>query len=153
MKCITKCLAIASLVVMSATASAGPWYFDVGAGNADVEDDSDLYMKLGVGYQYSRAISFEGGYLDLGEPNNVGIDGFYGGAKGKIEMNKTTNLYGKVGLYLWDAGVADGNDLLLGGGVEFERVGPGNLGVEVLTVDLDDADATLIGVSYNISLK
>ena len=139
--------------MLASVASADPWYFDVGAGNADLEDDGDLYTKLGVGYTYSRAISFEGGYLDLGEHLGADADGFYGGARGKLEMNKTTNLYGKVGLYIWDWGPLDGSDLLLGGGVEFERVGPGHLGVEVLTVDLDDSDATLIGVSYNIFLK
>ncbi len=128
-------------------------YFDGGLGNADVDagpaDDSDTYMKLGIGDRITKNLNWEAGYWDMG--TDFEVDGFFGNIKGSIELNSDTNLFGKVGLYMWDAiGDNDGNDLFFGGGVTFEKVGPGNVNLEILMGDLDDGDFTTIGGSYSI---
>lgn len=129
-------------------------YFDGGLGNANVElgnvDDDDIYMRIGIGGELSDTLSVEGGYWDLGDPASVSVDGIYGNIKASMPLQGNLRLFGKVGLYMWDAGPADGNDLFFGGGLSFGNIGPGNLSAEIILMDLDDADATTIGASYSI---
>jgi hypothetical protein len=141
-------------------------YFDGGLGNASVDfdtitvlpngdvrsvsvDDSETYIRLGVGDRIGKTpLNWEGGYWDLGD-----VDGLFGNVKVAMDLNKDTQLFGKAGLYMWDAGQADGNDLFFGGGVTFEKIGPGNLNLELFLMDLDGIDVTTIGGSYTIPLN
>lgn len=151
MNTLIKSILFAGAVLFSQASFA--LYFDVGLGSSDVDaggfDDSDTYMRLGVGDQINKNLNWEAGYWDLG--TDFDVNGFFGNIKAAMDINSDTQLFGKIGLYMWDAvGDSDGTDMFFGGGVTFEKMGPGNLNLEILMGDLDDADATTIGGSYSI---
>jgi hypothetical protein len=128
-------------------------YFDGGLGNANVDagaaDDDDIYLKFGVGDGINRNLNWEAGYWNVG--TDAGVNGFFGDLKLFTGINSDTQLFGKVGLYMWDAdGNNDGTDMFFGGGVTFLKMGPGNLNLELLMGDLEDWDLTTIGASYSI---
>jgi hypothetical protein len=151
MNVLLKSILFAGAVLFSQASFA--LYFEGGIGNANIDgrfgDDDDMYLKLGVGDGINRNLGWEAGYLDLG--TDAEVDGFFGDIKLATDLNRDTQLFGKVGLYLWNAiGDNDGTDLFFGGGITFKRIGPGNVNVEILLGDLDDADMTTIGASYSV---
>jgi hypothetical protein len=153
MNTLIKSILFAGIVLFShASYAAYSLYFDGGIGRSEVDggrDDSDTYLRLGVGGQIQKNLNWEAGYWDLG--TEAEVDGFFGNVKGAIDLNRDTQLFGKAGLYMWNAiGDNDGIDLFFGGGVTFKKVGPGNVNVEILMGDLDDADMNTIGASYSI---
>lgn len=155
MNALKRSIFFAGLLFTSQTLYAAELYFDGGLGSANVElgnvDDDDIYMRIGIGGELSDTLSVEGGYWDLGEPGGISVDGIYGNLKASMPLQGgDMRLYGKVGLYMWDAGIDDGNDLFFGGGLTFGKVGPGNLSAEIILMDLDEADATTIGAAYSI---
>lgn len=127
-------------------------YFDGGLGNADIDagpvDDSDTYLRIGIGDEINKTLNWEAGFWDVGTAFEV--DGLFGNIKAGMDLNSDTRLFGKVGLFMWDAGANDGNDLFYGGGVTFKKMGPGDLNLELLLSDLDGADLMTIGGSYSI---
>lgn len=158
---LIKSILFAGVFFSSQALYAAGLYFDGGLGNADVElgnvDDSDIYMRIGIGGELSDTLSVEGGFWDLGDFSgggaSVSVDGIYGNLKASMPLEGKIRLFGKVGLYMWDAGAEDGNDLFFGGGVSFGKIGPGDLSAEIILMDLDEADATTIGASYSIPFK
>lgn len=152
MNTLLKSVLFTGAVLFSQASSA--LYFDAGLGNANVElgafDDDDTYLKLGIGDGINKNLSWEAGYWDVG--TDAEVDGFFGNIKAAMDLNSDTQLFGKIGLYLWDSVVDDGNDMFFGGGVTFEKVGPGNINLEILMGDLDSADLTTIGGSYSIPI-
>jgi hypothetical protein len=151
---LIKSILFAGAVLVSQASFA--LYFDAGLGSSNVDsgaqDDSDTYLKLGVGDKFQKNLGWEAGYWDMGTDANV--DGFFGNIKAFTNLNSDTQLFGKVGLYMWNAsGNNDGNDLFFGGGVTFLKIGPGNINLEILLGDLDNADFTTIGGSYSIPLN
>lgn len=151
---LTKSFLFTWILLSSQALFAAELYFDGGLGNANVEignaDEDDLYMRIGIGGELSDALSVEGGFWDLGDFGPFSVDGLYGNIKASTSLQKNLRLFGKVGLYMWDAGQEDGNDLFFGGGLSFGNMGPGSLNVEIILMDLDEADATTIGASYSI---
>jgi hypothetical protein len=144
-------------------------YLDLGLGNADVEVDDlegdDTYFKITIGGQIGDGMYVEGGFMDLGEaedgPFSAEADGLFGALKFGTETGNGMLLYGRIGLYMWDAegcvsgfGCADddGTDIFFGGGVAW-KVGPGTLGAELQILELDDVDVTTIGAAYNFPLN
>ncbi len=175
MNTLIKTILLSGMFIIAPAAFGAPMYFDIGLGNASVEaeeegievDGSDTYLRIAVGADLSSALSVEGGYWDLGEASDTvfgtdvsaAADGLFGDVKGRMKLNSDTELYGKIGLFLWDAEICadglgcasdDGNDLFYGGGVTFQKVGPGNINLEVLMTSLDDVDVTTFGGSYSI---
>jgi hypothetical protein len=175
MNALIKSILIAGGFLFAQSSFAAQWYFDAGLGNANLESDlggglevegDDTYLRVAVGAEFSEALAVEGGYWDLGEASdNVlglvdvssSVDGLFGDVKGSMALNSDTALFGKIGLYLWDADSCvegfgcegnDGNDLFYGGGVGFD-MGPGTLNLELLLMSLDDADVTNLGLSYS----
>jgi hypothetical protein len=149
MNTLIKSILFAGAVLFSQSSFA--LYFDGGLGNADVDpvDDSDIYIRLGVGDRINKNFNWEAGYWDMG--TDADVKGFFGNVKAVMDVNSDTQLFGKIGLYMWDAiGDNDGIDLFLGGGVTFKKVGPGNVNLEILMGDLDNGDFTTIGGSYSI---
>lgn len=149
----------------SQQALAEGWYFDGGIGNADVEeggfDGSDTYFRIGAGYESSDVLSYEGGFLDLGDADDGGVtasaDGLFGAVKGTMPGD-SVDLFGRIGIYMWDAETCidglgcssdDGSDIFFGAGVGFDA-GPGSLNVELHLMELDDVDVTTIGASYSV---
>ncbi|HEY3487827.1 MAG TPA: outer membrane beta-barrel protein [Gammaproteobacteria bacterium] len=143
-------------------------YLDLGLGNSTVEIDdfegSDTYFKVAIGGEISDNITAEGGFWNLGEAEDAGVevsaDGLFGDVKFSHDLNSDTSIFGKLGLFMWDgeacAGVCasdDGNDMFYGAGVGF-AVGSGTVNIEILMselgADLGDFDVTTIGGSYSI---
>jgi hypothetical protein len=145
MNTLIKSILFAGAVLFSQASLAAQLYFDPGVGIADGDGDSELYLKLGIGGEISKELSVEGGYLDIDE-----VDGFFGDVKYSYRLNSDTQLFGKLGLYIWDSGRDDGNDLLFGGGVTFEGMGPGDVNIELLLTDFNGDDVTLLGATYSI---
>lgn len=146
MKTLMKSLMFGGIFLFSQASFA--WHLDIGAGSADADVpglDKETYLKVGVGGDIIPVLSWEAGYLDLGD---LEVDGLYGNVKGSIDLGGA-QLFGKLGTYLWETTNDDGNDLFYGIGVGFD-VGPGSLNLEYLLLDIDGTDVTLIGVSYSI---
>jgi hypothetical protein len=165
MNTLIRSLVLTGAFLFAPTGFAASLYFDGGLGNADVEgdvtvtvpgvgtfngefDDSDTYLKLGVGGKINKTWNWEAGYWDIGTEGDA--SGFFGNARAAMNLNSDTELFGKIGLYLWDADFSDGSDLFYGGGVTFKKVGPGNINLELLLADLDGFDLMTIGGSYSI---
>ena len=139
-------------------------------GNQSV-DGKDTAWKIFGGYMFNRNFGIEGAYVDLGE---LSYSGSFGGAPvtgGKVEVtgfnisaigafpvNEQFSIFGKLGLFIWDAeandttggqpfsATDDGTDLSFGVGVSYNFTR--NLGVraEWEMFKASDADASLISV-------
>jgi OOP family OmpA-OmpF porin len=134
-------------------------------------DGKDSAFKIFGGYMFNRHFGIEGAYVDLGEAtysgNFVGlpvtggrveITGFNLSALGALPVSEQFSVFGKIGLFLWDAEASDttggapfsaqqdGTDLSFGIGLGYQFTR--NLGVraewEMFTTD--DADSSLISV-------
>ena len=134
-------------------------------------DGKDNAFKIFGGYMFNRHFGIEGAYVDLGEVSYSGdffgtpvtggrveLTGFNVSAVGSYPVNEQFSVFGKVGLFLWDAEAndttggapfsakQDGTDLSFGVGVGYHFTR--NLGVraEWEMFKTDDADATLLSV-------
>jgi len=134
-------------------------------------DGKDTAWKVFGGYMFNRNFGIEAAYVDLGE---VSYSGSFGGAAvtgGKVEVNgfniaalgsypvtQEFSVFGKIGLFLWNAEASDttggvpfsakndGTDLSFGLGVGYSFTP--NLGVraEFERFEASDADANLISI-------
>lgn len=134
-------------------------------------DGKDTAWKLFGGYMFSRNLGIEGAYVDLGEVSysgeffglpvtggKVGITGFSIAALGNLPINEQFSVFGKLGLFLWEAEASDitggvpfsdktdGTDLMFGIGLAYQFTR--NLGVraEYEMFAADEADAGLVSV-------
>jgi len=127
--------------------------FDVDAG-----DDSDTYFSVGVGFDVNKNFAFEGSYKDYG-----GIDGrgwsadatsFSAAAVGKLPLNASVELLGKIGLDLWEVDADpgdddDGFDLFLGFGAGFNVNSRTDITVTYEMHEFDDVDVDVLAVGIN----
>jgi len=86
--------------------------------DADLEDDSDTYMGIGLGFGVTENFAFEVGYKDFGEASEsarevgVAVDlsveatSFTVAAVGKLPIGSSAELFGKVGLDIWETDVS-----------------------------------------------
>jgi OOP family OmpA-OmpF porin len=102
-------------------------------------DDEDTALSIFGGYQVNRNFGVEVGYTDLGQASISGpggsvrfeATGFEFSGVGTIPLTQQFSLYGKLGLFLWDAdargtvlgfpfsGSDDGTDLTFAFGARF----------------------------------
>jgi hypothetical protein len=170
MKTLFKSLLLSGFLMVAPSAFAAQMYIDLGLGNSTVEIDefegSDTYLKIAVGGEVSEGFGWEGGFWDVGDAEDAGVtvsaDGLFGNIKASHAINSDTKIFGKLGLFMWDGKACaggdclsdDGNDLFYGGGVTFEKVGPGSINLEILMSELGsdagDFDVMTIGGSYSI---
>jgi OOP family OmpA-OmpF porin len=134
-------------------------------------DGKDSGFKIFGGYMFNRHFGVEAAYVDLGE---VSYSGTFGGAPvtgGKVEVSgfnisalgsfpvtEQFSVFGKIGLFLWDAeandttgGVPfsaseDGTDVSFGVGVGWQFTRNLGLRAEWEMFKTNEADATLISV-------
>ncbi len=109
-------------------------------------DDKDSSFKFFYGHQVSEVIALEFGYTDLGNvsatESSLGIvdtyefevSGISLSALGKLPVSDRVDLFGRIGVFLWDSdftvclpsasgcigGSDDGSDLLYGFGIDFK---------------------------------
>ena len=172
-----------ALALASTQASAqGVLGGSIGQGDIDEEvasglitsgsvDGKDTAWKLFGGYMFSPNLGIEGAYVNLGEVSYSGeffgspvtggkveITGFTIAALGNLPINEQFSVFGKLGLFVWEAEAsditgglpfsdkADGTDLMFGVGLgyQFSR----NLGVraEYEMFAADEADAGLVSI-------
>ena len=134
-------------------------------------DGKDSGFKIFGGYMFNRHFGVEAAYVDLGE---VSYSGTFGGAPvtgGKVEVSgfnisalgsfpvtEQFSVFGKIGLFLWDAEASDttgglpfsasedGTDVSFGVGVGWQFTRNLGLRAEWEMFKTNEADATLISV-------
>lgn len=153
-----KILLVAS-VLISSTAFAGG-YVGLSAGMSDANQgylDNGTSFSVTGGYALNENFALEASYIDLGDmDDNLGagltlsIDGFVVSAVGKVPLSNNINVFGKVGMFVWDAtadqdGLGavlndDGVDATFGLGVSVDFTPNFGLYAQFQQFDIDDGD-------------
>lgn len=170
-------------LLLGAQAHAQP-YIGGSFGQSDIDDDiaaglidsgsvdgKDTAFKIFGGYQLTPNFAIEGAYADLGEATYSGtfggapvtggkveVSGFNVSAVGILPLAHRFSLFGKLGLFVWDAeasdvtgGVpfsakADGTDLSFGLGGAYQLTQNLSLRAEWERFKLDNVDADMLSV-------
>lgn len=162
--------ATALLLGASVTSFAAQPYLIGQIGKSDFDtdgygDDSDTYFSIGVGFDISKNLAFEASYKDFGEVDG-GDDGFFyddwsaeassfsAAAVGKLPLNGSIELLGKVGLDLWETEFNpgdddDGFDLFLGFGAAFNVNASTDITLTYEMHEFDDLDVDVLAVGIN----
>jgi opacity protein-like surface antigen len=161
--------ASALLLGASATSFAAQPYLigQLGKSDFDVDgydDDSDTYFSIGVGFDISKNLAFEASYKDFGEADvgrgrfddsvSVEASAFSAAAVGKLPLNASFELIGKVGLDLWDVEAEpgdddDGFDLFLGFGAAFNVDSRMDITATYELHEFDDVDVDVVAIGIN----
>jgi OOP family OmpA-OmpF porin len=139
-------IAISMLSTISASHASVGFYIGVNVGKAEYDittdygpvsdlsgniiysaniDDSDTSLSFTLGYQVNANLSFEGGYINLGElgynisaylgdpifsdadiSGTIETDGLFFDIKGQVPINEVFSVYGKFGLLKWETDMA-----------------------------------------------
>lgn len=102
-------------------------------------DEEDVSFSIGAGYSFTKMFALEAGYVDLGEVEfsvpaaaytaSLSADGFYFGPRLTLEITPQFEVYGRVGVFAWDAefkdslgdsGSDDGTDIYFGIGAAYK---------------------------------
>lgn len=137
-------------------------------------DDDDTGWKIFGGYNFNQNFGVEAAWVDLGEATangtigaaaataNVEVDGFNISAVGRVPLGEQFSLFGKLGLYVWDASASatvattsvfldnDGTDISFGAGGQYDF--SKNFGVRAewerfSNVADDDVDLFTVGIA------
>jgi OmpA-OmpF porin, OOP family len=134
-------------------------------------DAKDTGWKIFGGYMFNRHVGVEAAYLNLGEVSYSGtfgglpvtggkveLTGFNIAALGSYPISEQFSVFGKLGLFIWDAeasdttggalfsATADGTDLSFGVGVSYNFTRNLGLRAEWEMFKTDEADATLLSI-------
>ncbi len=158
-----------------ATAGVGLSQFDADTAIFDL-GGSDIALELGAGYRFRTRwlpwvsfVAVEGAYVDLGKDSVVAnstefeleVDGIEIAVTGFVPFTQSLDVYGKLGVFSWDAELAangaalddtDGTDLLAGLGVAWNTGSPFGARLELDTYDILDGALT-ISVSGQYQFK
>lgn len=192
-------LVLSGLVAASQALAQGGFYIGGSVGQSDINDDvaipslitsgtvdgTDSAFKIYVGYQFNDYFGMDVGYVDLGKARyngsyfgtpvtggSVDIWGLNFSAVGTLPVGAGFAVFGKLGLFAWEATAKDttagfpfrgteyGGDFSLGVGfsynftknlsarVEWERFGLGGGGGYDYSVDLGHVDLLSFGMAY-----
>ena len=163
---LKKALITSSILLFASTANADGGYFGGSIGQTDIDtsgfDDGDSY-SIAAGYRVSKNFAVEVSYIDLGESEDniapvwtIESDGFNFSAVGIIPVNDKIELFGKVGMFMWDASLDeagtgelvsdDGTDLSLGLGATANLTDQFSVVFEYQQFDIDGDDVTNISI-------
>lgn len=169
---------------LSATQASGQGYVGASFGQSDIDqeittglidsgtvDARDTGWKIFGGYMFSRNLGLEVAYVNLGEVSYSGtfggfpvtggkveVTGFNVAALGHLPINEQFSLFGKIGLFTWDAeasdttagvpfsAAADGTDISFGLGVSYSFTRNFAVRAEWEMFQTDEADATLLSI-------
>jgi OmpA-OmpF porin, OOP family len=177
--------ALALSAMLASTQALAQFFIGGSIGQGDIDDDvteglitsdtvfdgKDTAYKIFGGYMFSRHFGVEAAYVNFGEATYSGdfvgspvtggkveIDGFNLSAIGSLPITEQFSIFGKVGLFLWDAEASDttagmpfsfkddGSDISFGIGLGYNFTR--NLGVQAEweMFKTDTADVTLLSV-------
>jgi OOP family OmpA-OmpF porin len=139
--------------------------FAVGATSCD---DEDTGLKVFGGYKFNPNFAVEGGWADFGEISaSVGTatvtaesDALFISALGAIPLGKRASIFGKIGLFFWDATIAgtgiapisdDGSDIMFGAGFGFDFTSQFAMRAEWEVYDLDGDDISMLSVGVQFT--
>lgn len=166
-----KTLLASSILLLVSTAQAEGGYIGASIGQTDVDiptfSDGDS-LAFTAGYRIDKNFAFEASYIDLGEFDDdiapvwtIKADGFNFAAVGIIPINNTFEVFGKVGMYIWDFSVSeagfgefyssDGNDISFGFGASANLTDQFNLIFEYQKFEVDDQDASNISFGARLN--
>jgi OOP family OmpA-OmpF porin len=164
---------ILGLALVCATTTAystdvGKGYISGYIGSTNIEDDgfddSDTSFRIGGGYKFNKNFALEGYYIDYGTTSDSGFtadaDGLQVQGVGLLPVSKNVDIYGKLGLVMWDAELClsgfgcmndDGNDFVFGFGGSFALSKQVDLRAEYEIADFDGTDVTTLMVGVNFA--
>lgn len=167
---IKKTLFASAVLIASATVHAEGGYFGVSIGQTEVDitgfDDGDSVSITG-GYRVNKNFAIEATYIDFGESEDdeppiwtIEADGFNFSAVGIIPVSEKVEVFGKVGMLMWDATLEeagfgelasdDGNDISLGFGVSAMLADQIGVVFEYQKFDFDDDDVTNLSIGARL---
>jgi len=179
MKSIRFGILAASIVFSGAVSAGGAFYAGAGVGQSDVDadaglssfSDTDIGWKIFGGYEFNKYFAVEGAWVDLGDFSDTVIDPiFFLPGKGKLEIdglaisavgsypiNEAFTVFGKLGIWAWDAEVKsslsglssddDGTDVMFGAGGSYNFTKAISVRAEWERFEADGDDADLLSIS------
>lgn len=146
-------------------------YIGGSVGSADIENESDTSVKLFGGYR-GDFFGVEAAYHDLGKPSEsqlgltaaIEATGLELSAAGFFPASNTVDLFGKIGVLMWDADVSltgfptvsdDGSNMMLGFGVQYKPTQMFSIRGEYQFTELEinnvdfDTDILSVGVALH----
>ena len=155
--------------LLANTAVAGN-YFGAAIGSADIEGEDDSSLKF-YGGSRTGNMGFELAYHDLGKQEDsalgltasIEVTGIEFSGVGYLPVSSTVDIFGKLGLLLWDADLnltgfpqvsEDGNDFIFGVGAQFNTTKNLAIRLELQTTTLDvagvdfDTEILSVGATY-----
>jgi OOP family OmpA-OmpF porin len=176
---------VLSGLVAASQASAQGFYMGGSVGQSDIDssiavpdlitagtfDGKDTAYKLFGGYQFNQHFGLEIAYIDLGSASysgsfiglpvtggSVDVSGLNFSAVGTLPLNAGFALFGKVGLFSWEAkahditagvpfsGKVDGTDISVGLGASYNITKSISVRAEWDRFELDTANADLLSI-------
>ena len=181
-------LALACGAALAASQASAQAYLGGSIGQSDIDeqiatglitggsvDGTDTAFKIFGGYMFNRHFGLEAAYVDLGEASYSGnfgglpvtggrveVSGMNISALGALPIGERFSLFGKIGLFMWDAEASDttggipfsaqedGTDVSFGIGLGYQFTR--NLGVraewEMFTTDNADSNLLSVGLLW-----
>lgn len=184
---IRKALAAFALALsgaLAATHASAQFFLGGSIGQSDVDDEittglidsgtvdgKDSAWKIFGGYMFNRHFGIEAAYINAGEVSYSGTFSGFPVTGGKVELtafnvsvlgnlpiNEQFSVFGKVGLFSWEAeasditggfpfsGSEDGTDISFGVGVGYNFTPNFGVRAEYELFQTDNADASLISI-------
>ena len=179
---------LSALVLLVAFGSShAQGYFAASFGQTSPDDDgfddSNGY-RITVGYNVNPNVAVEGSYTYAGEFDadddllaalsfftgvpvedaSVEVDGIEFAVVGKVPLSDTASIFGRAGIYMWDADFDfdlgplgsgsdsdDGTDPFFGAGVSINISPTVSLNLEYVLYDVDDSDIDYLGGGLAVS--
>jgi len=170
---LTKFVLMLSILALPAAASAGGYIgLSVGQSSIDSSDfsdfDKDTSFSITGGYKFNQYFAMEASYIKLGDFEDgiapvwtIEVDGINFAAVGIIPVNERFDIFGKVGVFVWEANLKeagfgklsseDGSDISIGLGASANLTDQFDLIVEYQKFDLDGDKISNISIGgrYN----
>lgn len=165
-----KTILASSIILLSGAVGAQSGYLGLSVGQTDIDTsgfDDGRSIAITGGYKFNENFAIEAAFVDLGDSEDnedpvwtIEGDGFNLSAVGIVPVNETIDIFGKIGVFMWDlsldeAGLGeiysdDGTDLSFGIGASANLTEQFGVVFEYQRFDIDgDASNISIGARLN----